>query len=54
MNDHIYTVALTAASLLGVMLGWDDDGRYIQQMLLILSGFIQAGVVVICAEARKE
>ena len=54
MNDHIYTVALTTASLLGIMLGWDNDGRYLHQMLLILSGFLQAGIVVICAERGRE
>lgn len=52
MTDKFLTFALTLMSCIGVAIGFDTDGYYLRQALLVLAGFCFGGVVFLLSESE--
>ena len=52
MNDKFLLVALTLMSCTGIAIGFDTDGYYLRQALLVLAGFCMGGVVFLITESE--
>ena len=52
MSDKLLLVALAIMGCIGVAIGFDTDGYYLRQALLVLAGFCFGGVLFLLTESE--
>jgi hypothetical protein len=52
MHDKFIIHALTIMGCIGIAIGFDTDGYYLRQALLVLAGFCFGGVLFLITESE--
>ena len=47
MTDNLLTFAFTLMACIALYIGWDSDGFYLRQLLLIFAGYAMGGLFVV-------
>jgi hypothetical protein len=52
MHDKFIILSLTLMGCIGIAIGFDTDGYYLRQALLVLAGFCFGGVLFLFTESE--
>jgi len=52
MSDKFLILSLTLMGCIGIAIGFDTDGYYLRQALLVLAGFCFGGILFLITESE--